>query len=291
MTFSKTQSFGITMFPTDYSIQPVELAKAVEERGLDSLFFPEHTHIPTSRATPFPGGGDLPEMYWHTHDPFVALGAAAAVTERILIGTGICLVIERDPITLAKEVASVDMISNGRFVFGIGAGWNREEMENHGANYPKRWAQVHEKILAMKEIWSKDEPEFHGEFVDFDPIWSYPKPVQAGGPPIWIGANSPYIFDRLAEYADGWMPIGGLGSGNLELLEEAMTKVGREVKDMDMALFGAPTQIDKLRGRIDQGFDHLIFNLPSEDADGILPRLDKCAALASEIRDTAEIKD
>jgi probable F420-dependent oxidoreductase len=290
MTFSKTQSFGVTMFPTDYSIQPVELAKAVEERGLDSLFFPEHTHIPTSRATPFPGGGDLPEMYWHTHDPFVALGAAAAVTERILIGTGICFVIERDPITLAKEVASVDMISNGRFVFGIGAGWNREEMENHGANYPKRWAQVREKILAMKEIWSKDEPEFHGEFVDFDPIWSYPKPVQAGGPPIWIGANSPYIFDRLAEYADGWMPIGGLGSGNLELLEEAMTKVGREVKDMDLALFGAPTQIDKLRGRIDQGFDHLIFNLPSEDADGILPRLDECAALASEIRETAETK-
>ena len=287
MAFSKSQSFGVTMFPTDYSIQPVELAKAVEERGLDSLFFPEHTHIPTSRATPFPGGGDLPEMYWHTHDPFVALGAAAAVTERILIGTGICLVIERDPITLAKEVASVDMISNGRFVFGIGAGWNREEMENHGANYPKRWAQVREKILAMKEIWSKDEPEFHGEFVDFDPIWSYPKPVQAGGPPIWIGANSPYVFDRLAEYADGWMPIGGLGAGNLELLEAAMTKAGREVKDMDLALFGAPTQIDKLRGRIDQGFDHLIFNLPSEDADGILPRLDKCAALASEIRETS----
>ena len=166
MAFSEKQKFGVTMFPTDYSIQPVPLAQAVEERGLDSLFFPEHTHIPVSRDTPFPGGGDLPKMYWHTHDPFVALGAAAAVTSRIALGTGICLVIERDAITLAKEVASLDMISGGRFILGIGAGWNREEMENHGANFKQRWAQVREKVLAMKEIWTKDEPEFHGEHVD-----------------------------------------------------------------------------------------------------------------------------
>lgn len=284
MAFSETQKYGVTMFPTDYSIQPVELAKAVEERGLDSLFFPEHTHIPVSRDTPFPGGGDLPKMYWHTHDPFVALGAAAAVTTRIALGTGICLVIERDPITLAKEVASLDMISNGRFILGIGAGWNREEMENHGANFKTRWAQVREKVLAMKAIWTQEEPEFHGEHVNFDPIWSYPKPVSDGGPPIWIGANSPWVFDRIAEYADGWMPIGGLGSGNMEKLTHALSEKGRDVGDLDLALFGAPTRADQLRGRIEQGFDHLIFNLPSEERDSILPKLDRYAALAEEMR-------
>lgn len=284
MAFSETQKYGVTMFPTDYSIQPVELAKAVEERGLDSLFFPEHTHIPVSRDTPFPGGGDLPKMYWHTHDPFVALGAAAAVTTRIALGTGICLVIERDPITLAKEVASLDMISNGRFILGIGAGWNREEMENHGANFKKRWAQMREKVLAMKAIWTQEEPEFHGEHVNFDPIWSYPKPVSDGGPPIWIGANSPWVFDRIAEYADGWMPIGGLGSGNMEKLTHALSEKGRDVRDLDLALFGAPTRADQLRGRIEQGFDHLIFNLPSEERDSILPKLDRYAALAEEMR-------
>ena len=284
MAFRTTQEFGVTMFPTDYSIQPVELAKAVEERGLDSLFFPEHTHIPASRATPFPGGGDLPKMYWHTHDPFVALGACAAVTSSIKLGTGICLVIERDPITLAKEIASLDMISNGRFILGIGAGWNREEMENHGANYPKRWAEVREKILAMKAIWSEEEPEFHGEFVNFDPIWSYPKPVQEGGPPVWIGANSKWVFDRLAEYGDGWMPIGGLGSGNMEKLKAAFDKAGRSVQDLDMALFGAPSDIDQLKGRIEQGFDHLIFNLPSDKSDKVFPLLDKYAELKAQVQ-------
>ncbi len=284
MAFRDSQLFGVTMFPTDKAMQPVALAKAVEERGLDSLFFPEHTHIPAARQTPFPGGGDLPEMYWRTHDPFVALGAAAAATSRIQLGTGICLVIERDPITLAKEVASLDVISDGRFVLGIGAGWNREEMENHGANYPKRWAVVREKVLAMKEIWANDEAEFHGEHVNFDPLWSWPKPTRPSGPPIWIGANSKWVFDRVAEYADGWMPIGGLGSGNMERMQAALEARGRNVKDMDLALFGAPADADQLRGRIDQGFDHLIFNLPPEPDDKILPRLDKYAALAEQIR-------
>ena len=284
MAFRTTQEFGVTMFPTDYSIQPVELAQAVEERGLDSLFFPEHTHIPASRATPFPGGGDLPKMYWHTHDPFVALGACAAVTSSIKLGTGICLVIERDPITLAKEIASLDMISNGRFILGIGAGWNREEMENHGANYPKRWAEVREKILAMKAIWNEEEPEFHGEFVNFDPIWSYPKPVQEGGPPVWIGANSKWVFDRLAEYGDGLMPIGGLGSGNMENLNADFDTAGRSVQDLDMALFGAPSDIDQLKGRIEQGFDHLIFNLPSDKSDKVFQLLDKYAELKAQVQ-------
>lgn len=284
MAFSDNPKFGVTMFPTDYAIQPVELAKAVEERDLDSLFFPEHTHIPTSRATPFPGGGDLPQMYWHTHDPFVALGACAAVTKRIRLGTGICLVIERDPITLAKEVASLDVISEGRFVLGIGAGWNREEMENHGANYPKRWAVVREKVLAMKAIWAEEEAKFHGEHVDFDPIWSWPKPAQAGGPPIWIGANSKWVFDRVAEYADGWMPIGGLGTGNMERMSDALAARGRRIEDLELALFGAPTDIDQLKGRIEQGFDELIFSLPDAPAEKVLPMLDELAGVVNTIR-------
>ena len=282
---SEETQFGVSMFPTDYSIQPVELANAVEARGLDSLFFPEHTHIPASRKSPFPGGGDLPKQYWHSHDPFVALGAAAAETERILLGTGICLIIERDPITTAKEIASLDMISNGRSVIGIGAGWNREEMENHGANFSSRWAIVREKVLAMREIWTKEDAEFHGEHVDFDPIWSYPKPIQKNGPPIWIGANSKWVFDRIADYADGWMPIGGLGSGNMDRLRDAFEAHGRKVEDLDLALFGSPMDADQARGRIEQGFDHLIFNLPSETADKVLPILDRSAEVVKAIRD------
>ena len=284
MTFATRPRFGVTIFPTDYSIQPVELAREVEARGLDSLFFPEHTHIPASRATPFPGGGDLPKMYWHTHDPFVALGACAAVTGRIRLGTGICLVIERDPITLAKEVASLDMISNGRVVLGVGAGWNREEMANHGADYRNRWKIMREKVLAMKAIWQNEAAEFHGEFVNFAPIWSYPKPVQPGGPPIWIGANSKWVFERVAEYADGWMPIGGLGSGNLERMQAALEARGRRIEDLELALFAAPYDETQLRGRIEQGFDELVFSLPDAGRDKVLPRLDQVAELARKIR-------
>jgi probable F420-dependent oxidoreductase len=283
MAFGKPR-FGVTMFPTDYAIQPVALAQAAEERGFESLFFPEHTHIPASRATPFPGGTDLPRQYWHSHDPFVALGACAAATSTIRLGTGICLVIERDPITLAKEVASLDMISAGRVVLGIGAGWNREEMENHGANYKNRWKIVREKVLAMREIWTAEAAEFHGEFVDFDPIWSYPKPLQEGGPPIWIGANSKWVFDRVADYADGWMPIGGMGSGSMERLGEALEAKGRRVEDLDLALFGAPNEYDQLQGRIDQGFDELVFSLPDEPAEKILPMLDELAGLTEKAR-------
>ncbi|MEX0943252.1 MAG: LLM class F420-dependent oxidoreductase [Pseudomonadales bacterium] len=277
-------SFGVQIFPTDSTIQPVELARAVEERGLDSLFFPEHTHIPVERATPFPGGGDLPEWYWRSHDPFVSLAAAAAVTDRIKLGTGICLVIERDPITLAKECASLDVISNGRFILGIGAGWNKEEMENHGANYQHRWKIVREKVLAMKEIWTKDEAEFHGEFVDFDPIWSWPKPVQAGGPPVWMGANSKWVFDRVAEYCEGWMPIGGSGSGGMDNMNAALKERNRSLSDLDIALFGAPLDEDKAKGRIDQGFTDLIFGLPQSEPDKVLAHLDKVAELVQRLR-------
>jgi len=285
MAFAREKArFGVTMFPTAYAIAPTELARAVEDRGLDSLFFPEHTHIPASRRSPFPGGGELPKQYYHTYDPFVAFGACAAVTKRIRLGTGICLVIQRDPITLAKEIASIDVLSGGRFVLGIGAGWNREEMENHGASYAARWAQVREKVLAMKAIWANEKAEFHGKHVAFDPIFSYPKPAQKGGPPVWIGASSKWVFDRVAEYADGWMPIGGLGSGNLERLKEACEKRGRRLEDVTLALFAAPMARDQLEGRIGQGFDELLFNLPSEPAARILPMLDKIADLVRQVR-------
>ena len=279
--------FGVSMFPTEYAMAPPVVAKAVEERGLDSLFFPEHTHIPASRATPFPGGGELPKEYWHAHDPFVALASAAAVTERILLGTGICLIVERDPIVTAKEIASLDTISGGRAVIGIGAGWNREEMENHGASYPQRWAITREKVLAMRTIWSEEEAEFHGQHVNFDPIWSHPKPVQAGGPPIWIGANSKWVFDRIAEYADGWMPIGGLGSGNMERLQAALEAKGRKVEDIALALFGAPPDAERVVGRIGQGFDHVIFGLPAAPADTVLPVLDRYAGVVAEVKGRA----
>ena len=192
--------FGLMMFPTDYAIAPAELATAAEQNGFESLFFPEHTHIPASRTSPWPGGAELPKAYWHTHDPFVGLASAAAVTSSLKLGTGIALVTERDPILMAKQVASLDHISDGRVILGIGAGWNAEEMENHGTAFDKRWKILRERVLAMKSIWSNEEAEFHGEYVDFDPVWSYPKPMQAGGPPILMGASSKYVYKRIAEY-------------------------------------------------------------------------------------------
>jgi probable F420-dependent oxidoreductase len=203
---SQMPSFGALIFPTDYSIQPVELAQAVEARGLDSLFFTEHTHIPINRKTPWPGGGELPKEYSHIHDQLVALTAAAVATKRIKLGTGVSLVIERDPIILAKEVASLDMISNGRVILGVGGGWNVEEMENHGTDFKRRWKILRERVEAMREIWNKDAAEYHGEFVNFDPIWSYPKPVQNGGPPIWLGSDPKKGPERAVAYCDGWMP-------------------------------------------------------------------------------------
>ncbi|MCH9820066.1 MAG: LLM class F420-dependent oxidoreductase [Gammaproteobacteria bacterium] len=277
-------AFGVQIFPTDQTIQPIALAKAVEERGLDSLFFPEHTHIPTSRKTPFPGGTDLPEWYWRTHDPFVALAAAAAVTSRIKLGTGICLVIERDPIVLAKECASLDMISGGRLILGIGAGWNVEEMANHGASFEHRWAIVREKVLAMKAIWTEDAAEFHGKHVNFDPIWSWPKPVQPGGPPIWLGANSKWVFDRVADYCEGWMPIGGAGSGAMVAMSAALAKRDRSMADLDVALFGAPANVEQATNRLEQGFKHLVFGLPQRSEREVLTQLDSIAKLVETLR-------
>ncbi len=265
--------FGITMFPADYAIGAVELGRAVEERGFDSLFFPEHTHIPTSRRTPWPGGAELPREYAHTLDPFVALGAVAAATKTLLLGTGICLVIERDPITLAKEVASVDFLSGGRFLFGIGGGWNEEEMENHGTDPNRRWKLLRERVLAMKEIWTQEQAEFHGQLVDFDPIWSWPKPVQKPHPPIYVGGDGEHTLKRVVEYGDGWMPIPGrnrrpLGERIVELQEMAAA-AGRG--PIPVTLYGAQPRPEVIAHYAEIGVERCIFFLPPVvEADALL---------------------
>ncbi|MBF0279913.1 MAG: LLM class F420-dependent oxidoreductase [SAR324 cluster bacterium] len=273
--------FGIYMFPTDYAISPVELGKAAETLGFESIFFPEHLHIPASRKTPFPGGGNLPKEYFHTFDPFVALGAVAAVTEKILIGTGICLVVERDPITLAKEVASVDFLSGGRLLFGIGGGWNREEMENHGTDPNRRFRVLRERVEAMKEIWTKDDAEYHGEFVNFDPIWSWPKPVQKPHPPILMGGNGPNTLNRVVRYGDEWMPNrvepAGL-KGRIAELNRLAEEANRE--PIPVTVFGASPQKEVLQGFADAGVKRVLFTIPPESAEKTLPLLEKYAALA-----------
>src|SRR6516225_3848198 len=210
---------GVFYFPTDYGIDITELARALEERGFASLYVPEHTHIPTSRRTPFPGGGELPKRYSHTHDPFVALSFAAAATKKLILGTGICLIPERDPIVTAKCVASLDQLSGGRFIFGIGGGWNVEEMENHGAQYDTRFRLIRERILAMKALWTQQEAAFHGEMVNFDAVWLYPKPMQQPHPPILLGGSSDYTLKRVVEFCNGWFPIARPGFKPKEAVE------------------------------------------------------------------------
>ncbi len=275
---------GIYMFPTDYAINPVELGKSAEAHGFESIFFPEHTHIPSSRKTPFPGGGDLPKEYSHTLDPFVALGAVAAATEKIMLGTGICLVIERDPIVLAKEVASVDFISGGRLLFGIGGGWNREEMKNHGTDPTRRWKILRERIEAMKEIWTKDEAEYHGEFVDFDPIWAWPKPITKPHPPILVGGAGANTLSRVVRYGDGWMPIGLRTSG----LKERIADLNRMAEQagrgpIPVTIFGASPKEEVLQSYAEMGIERILFTIPPEPAEKTLPRLEEYAALAKSV--------
>ncbi len=275
--------FGITMSPTDYTIGPAELARAVEERGFESLLFPEHTHIPTSRRTPWPGGAELPRYYSQTLDPFVALGPAAAATERLRIGTGICLVIERDPITLAKEVASVDFISGGRFLFGIGGGWNLEEMENHGTNPAQRWKLLRERVQAMKAIWAEDEAEFHGEFVNFDPIWSWPKPVQKPHPPILVGGDGPHVLQRVVEYGDGWMPIPGRSQTPLPERIAELNRLAAEAGrgPIPVSVYGTQPLPEVIQQYAEAGVERCIFWLPAAPAEETLPFLDRWAELAA----------
>ncbi|MEE2775994.1 MAG: LLM class F420-dependent oxidoreductase [Acidobacteriota bacterium] len=273
---------GLSIFATDYAIRIDELAREAEARGFESLWVPEHTHIPTSRATPFPGGTDLPKQYWHTHDPFVSLMAAAAATERLKVGTGICLLIERDTITLAKEVASLDFLSNGRFLFGIGGGWNREEMENHGTDHPSRFRRLEEQVAALKTIWTEEEPEYHGEHVDFDPIWSWPKPAQDPHPPVFLGGGTRYTRQRVVDFCEGWLPIGFAAEPvlkGLADLEARAAEAGRDRSTINVSVFGVRGGPEDVKRFADAGIDRSILSLPSASRDEVLPLLDTYAAL------------
>jgi probable F420-dependent oxidoreductase len=271
---------GISMFPTDYSITPAELALAAEERGFESLWFPEHTHIPTSRKSPWPGGPNLPDVYKQSLDPFLALTAAATATKRIRLATGICLVVERDPIHTAKNVATLDYLSGGRFIFGIGGGWNAEEMANHGTAFKTRFALMRERIEAMKTIWTSDVAEYHGEHVNFDPMWAWPKPVQKPHPPIIVGGEFPHGAKRAIAYGNGWMPIGGRGLDTLDVLprfRQAVAEGGRNPDDVPMSVFAARQDTDLLKRYRDAGIDRVVFLQPTVGRDEALKNLDAAA--------------
>lgn len=273
---------GVLMFATDYAIRPDDLARACEERGFESVWFPEHTHIPTSRKSPWPVGGDLPRDYWHTHDLFVALMAAAAATKTIKIASGICLVIERDPIVMAKEVASVDQLSGGRLLFGIGGGWNAEEMAHHGTSFQRRWKVLRERIEAMKTIWANEAAEYHGEFVNFDPIWSYPKPLQKPHPPILLGTLSSQGLQRVVRYCDGWipglMPPKDLAAA-MGTLKTLATQAGRKASDFPVSIFGVGDDEALLRQYQELGVERAVLGVPSEGKETVLPLLDRYAQL------------
>ena len=276
---------GVMMFPTDKAIDPVTLARAVEDRGFESLWFPEHSHIPTSRATPWggrEGAPPLPEEYWRTHDSLVSLGACAAVTTTLKLATGICLVAQRDPIWLAKEVATVDRISNGRFLFGVGYGWNKEELAHHGVRYGDRRDVLRERVLACKQLWTQDEASFDGDHVHLDPSWSWPKPVQQPHPPVILGgAAGPRTFAHIAEFCDGWMPIAGRHAlvDQLDGLREACEAVDRDPSTVELGQFATPARADALEELAAAGVSRAVFGLPPADADTVLPLLDRYAEL------------
>jgi probable F420-dependent oxidoreductase len=272
--------FGIAFFPTAYSIAPVELARLTEERGFESLFFTEHTHIPASRETPYPAGGELPPEYSRTYDPFVALSFAAAATERLRIGTGICLVVERDPIVTAKEVASLDVLSGGRMLFGVGAGWNREEMRGHGTDPRTRMRLMRERVEAMKAIWTQDEASYDGEFVSLERIWSWPKPVQRPHPPILVGGNGPTVLDRVLAFGDMWMPNVVDDDTLLRQIEELRARADR---DIPITLNAAPRRAERLARYIEAGVDRAIFYLPQRDRAALEDRLDRDRELIAEL--------
>jgi probable F420-dependent oxidoreductase len=268
---------GITIHATDRAMSPIELAREAEARGFYSLYIPEHTHIPTSRRTPPPtGDAELGEEYLRSPDPYIALAGAAVVTSQIRLGTGVGLPAQHDPITFAKELATLDRISDGRLVFGIGYGWNREEMENHGVDVKNRRALVREKVLAMQELWSEDVAEFHGEFVSFESSWQWPKPVQRPRPRILIGgAAGPKLFAHIAEYADGWMPIGGAGmKASLDDLRRALEDGGRDPSTLHVVPMGVHPDPEKLAYYESLGVTEAVLRVPSAGRDDVLPVLD-----------------
>jgi len=277
--------FGASIFFTDYSISPTELAMAMEERGLDALWVAEHSHIPVPRRTPAPGGGELPKRYYDVMDPFVTLAAAATVTKRLKLGTGVCLVIQRDTIQTAKLVASIDQVSNGRFLFGIGGGWNAEEIENHRTEFTSRFKKMREQIEAMKEIWTKPTAEYHGDLVDFSPMMTWPKPVQKPHPSVILGGAFPWAARRAVRYGDGWYPNASSGNPQeyLPRFRQMAEEAGRDPKSLPVTLGGAPEDPDMLKRFRDLGVVRVNFPVPPAKADEVLPILDRVAKLKQQV--------
>jgi len=279
---------GISNFPTEYSMGPVALGKALEERGFESLWVVEHTHVPASRRTPYPLGGDLPSVYWEAFEPFTFLAQAAAVTDELRIGTGICLVPEHHPVALAKRIASIDVLSGGRFLFGIGAGWLAEELENHGVSFQDRWQVTKEHILAMKACWTEKDAAFHGEFVDFDPVWVEPKPAQKPHPPIYIGANSKWAVERIVDYADGWLPVPTPDfPERLAQLNALCASTGRDRASIDVSLMTSVSDPDHLAGIASQGINRVILSLPTDGESASLQTLDDLSSVVEWAQDVS----
>lgn len=261
--------FGIFGTTHEKTLQPVELAQWAEAAGFESVFLGEHSHIPVSRESPFPLGGDMPYYYSHFFDPFIGLAAAAGATSKVKLGTGVVLVPEHNPIHLAKQAACLDYVSNGRLLLGIGAGWNAEEMADHGVAFADRWKYTREGILACREIWNNEEAEFHGKFIDFDPLWCYPKPVQAGGPPVLMGAGSKFVPKRVAEYCDGWVPLDGWGdlAAGLAAIREECEKIERPLSELQLGVMAAydlstpNTGVDRIGELIGMGFTRILLAL------------------------------
>ena len=275
---------GVMIFDTDYSMPVNELAIALEERSFESLFVPEHTHIPASRESAWPGGANLPKDYWHTFDPFVSLSFAAAATKNLKVGTGICLLPQRDTIVAAKLVASLDRMSEGRFLFGIGGGWNKEEMGHHGVAYTERFARMEEQVAAMKGLWQEEEFGYQGEYVKFTPSWAHPKPVQTPHPPILLGGETDYTLRRVVNYCDGWLPRARHGfdaAANMTRLHEMADSVGRSMETLSVTVFGAPGDRATLASYQEAGVERALLGLPSADKDVVLPMLDKFQELLS----------
>ena len=277
--------FGIGLFPTEYSISPVELGRLAESAGFESFWVPEHTHIPVSEPA-FPNGTPVAEMYRHSFDPFVTLGMVAAATTTLRLATGICLVVERDPIVTAKEVATLDVLSGGRFLFGVGGGWNRQEMRNHGTDPSTRFALFEERLAAMKVIWAEDEPSFHGKYVDFDPIWCWPKPVQSPYPPVLVGGNGPGTLERVVRVGDGWMPnpmnVERMGARVTEL-QRLAAAAGRALP-IPVTLFGCRPDASLVERFAGVGVDRCGFWVPSDDGrDAALRAFDDIVAVAAAV--------